>query len=436
MKTYKRILNIRKELNSKEMLELGKLNKKAFTRKRKMLFEDYVWFIMNKRGITLKMEIDNYIEKMNKEKISESAICQQRKNLNPLIFKKLNENYVKNIYETENNITIKGYLVLAIDGTDLEIPNVQALKNEYGEAKNQKESRTTAKASASCIYDTLNDVILTSNISRYKTPERDLAKKGIEEILEIIKNKKVIIIFDRGYPSIELMNYIEMLGIKYLIRFNKIRYQKEVKQMKSNDEKVDIEMRGNRIIYVKDKLIRKKLKEEKKYTIRVVKYLLNNGNEEELLATNLEEFSTKEIGELYFKRWSIEVAYNITKNRLNIENISGQSKTIVEQEFYASILMQNIVADIRKEANEKIRASKKTEKKKYEYKININILIGKLRKDFIEIMLDLSDEGDKKYNKLIEEIQKELVPIRPNRKNPRRKLSYRIKYRQNQKRNI
>lgn len=51
-------------------------------------------------------------------------------------------------------------------------------------------------------------------------------------------------------------------------------------------------------------------------------------------------------------------------------------------------------------------------------------------------MLDLSEEGDKKYNQLIEEIQKELVPIRPNRKNPRRKLSYRLKYSQTQKRNI
>lgn len=378
MKTYDRIKNIRKELKSKEMIELGKLNSRAFTRNRKMGFEDYVWFIMNKRGITLKMEIENYVEKMNKEKISESAICQQRKNLNPIIFKKLNESYVKNIYENENNATIKGYLVLAIDGTDLEIPNVQKLKIEYGEAKNRKENRTTAKATASCIYDTLNDIILTSNISKYKTSERELAKTGIEEILEILKDKKVIIIFDRGYPSIELMNYLEMRGIKYIIRLNKIRYQKEIKSMNSNDEKVDIEMRSNRIIYIKDEKIREKLKMEKKYTIRVIKYSLEK--EEELLATNLEEFSMKEIGELYFKRWSIETAYNISKNKLNIENISGQSKTIVEQEFYASILMQNIIADIKKEANEKIQKSKRTEKNKYEYKINTNILIGKLKK--------------------------------------------------------
>lgn len=229
MKTYDRIKNIRKELKSKEMIELGKLNPKSFTRNRKMDFEDYVWFILNKRGITLKMEIENYIEKMNKEKISESAICQQRKNLNPIIFKKLNESYVKDIYENENNATIKGYLVLAIDGIDLEIPNVEKLKIEYGEAKNRKENRTTAKATASCIYDTLNDIILTSNISKYKTSERELARIGIEEISEIIKGKKVIIIFDRGYPSIELMNYLEMLGIKYLIRLNKIRYQKRNK---------------------------------------------------------------------------------------------------------------------------------------------------------------------------------------------------------------
>ena len=434
MKTYDRIKNIRKELKSQEMIEFGRLNPKVFTRNRKMNFEDYCWFILNKRGITLKMEIENYIEKTNKEKISESAICQQRKNLNPLVFKKLNNSYVKNIYESENITTVKGYLVLAIDGTDLEIPNVEQLKKEYGEAKNRKENRTTAKATASCVYDTLNDIMLTANISKYKTSERELAKIGIEEILEIIEKRQVIIILDRAYPSIELMNYLELVGLKYLIRMNKIRYQKEIKLMKTNDEKVDIEMRGNRLIYIKNEKMRERLKKEKKYTTRVIKYEL--GAEEEILATNLEDFTTEEIGKLYFERWKIETAYNILKNKLNIENISGQSKIVVEQEFYASILMQNIVADIKREANEKAKESNNMENKKYEYKINSNILIGKFRKRFIEIMLDLSEEGDKKYNELIQEISRELVPIRPNRKNPRRRLSYRIKYSQNKKRNI
>jgi len=434
MKTYDRIRNIRTEVKSDEMLEFGRLNSKAFTRNRKMNFEDYCWFILNKRGITLKMEIENYVEKMNKEVITESAICQQRKNLNPLVFKKLNESYVRNIYENEKVKTVKEYLILAIDGSDLEIPNVQKLKEEYGEAKNQKENRTTAKATASFIYDTLNEIILTSNIDKYKTSERELAKRGIEEIERIIKNRKVIIVFDRGYPSLELMNYLEEKGIKYIIRINKIRYKEEITSMHSKDEKVDIKIESTRLYNIKDKKIKEKLKKEKKYTIRIVKYQLES--EEEVLATNLEIFSTEEIGKLYFKRWKIETAYGIAKNKLNIENISGQSRIIVEQEFYASVLMQNIMSDIKNEANEKIEKKKKEKAKKYEYKINTNILIGKLRKKFIEIAVDTSEEGDKEYNKLIEEIQRYLVPIRENRKNPRRKLSYRVKYRQNQKRNI
>ena len=129
--------------------------------------------------------------------------------------------------------------------------------------------------------------------------------------------------------------------------------------MKGNDEIVAIELTRKRLEKIKSKEIRKELKEKKKLESRFVKYILNTG-EEEILITNVDrqDFSTEEIGELYYRRWKIELAYNIAKNKLELQNFTGQSKIVVEQEFYGQMLMLNIAEDLKKEANKKVEKGK------------------------------------------------------------------------------
>ncbi len=69
----------------------------------------------------------------------------------------------------------------------------------------------------------------------------------------------------------------------------------------------------------------------------------------------------------------------------------------------------------------------------------MNILIGKLRERLIAILIGQvflnRNNADEEYKKLIEEISKNIVPIRPNRKNPRKPYKSRNKYRSNMRRN-
>lgn len=53
----------------------------------------------------------------------------------------------------------------------------------------------------------------------------------------------------------------------------------------------------------------------------MVKIELSTG-EMEYLVTNINNnlMNTKEIGELYYKRWGIELAYGVIINKLDIEN--------------------------------------------------------------------------------------------------------------------
>ena len=51
---------------------------------------------------------------------------------------------------------------------------------------------------------------------------------------------------------------------------------------------------------------------------------------------------------IYYRRWKIELAYNIAKNKLELQNFTGQSKIVVKQEFYGQMLMLNIAEDLKK----------------------------------------------------------------------------------------
>ena len=450
MITYEKFRKARICIKSEEYQNKSKTDSKHFTRKRKISFEDIIYFTLNKRGLTLKMEMSNFeeiMQKENKEKATESALCQQRKKVSPQAFKHLNKDYIQNSYRDEEDYRRhKGYIICAIDGTDLEIPDVEEMRKEYGTSKGQEGQRQVARAKGSCLYDVVNNWVITSEIAKYKTSERLLAKNHIEEIIELfeemgrdVKKEKIIIIFDRGYPSIEMINYLEENGIKYLFRNKKQNFEKEQKKMKEKDEIIEIELSNNRLQNIKDKEMRKRLREKEKIKTRFVKYKLDTG-EEEILITNLdkEEFNADEIGELYYKRWKIELAYNVAKNKLGLENFTGQSKIVIEQEFYGQMFMMNIAEDLRKDANAEIEKDKE-HGYKYDYKVNMNTLIGILRKQFILILISMNlnkdDESDKAYDDIIEEIRKNLVPIRPNRKNPRKNYKGYNKYKQSYKRN-
>ena len=71
---------------------------------------------MNKRGLSLKMEMNNFEEIVEKfGEVSESALCQQRKKIDSVAFKILNKEYIENSYENERDYkTLKGYIVTAI----------------------------------------------------------------------------------------------------------------------------------------------------------------------------------------------------------------------------------------------------------------------------------------------------------------------------------
>ena len=76
------------------------------------------------------------------------------------------------------------------------------------EIENQQEARVSG------LYDVENGFMLDALIKDCNKGEKELAKENIENISKILDLQNCIIIFDGGYPGIDLIWYLEKLKIK------------------------------------------------------------------------------------------------------------------------------------------------------------------------------------------------------------------------------
>jgi IS4 transposase len=130
--------------------------------------------------------------------------------------------------------------------------------------------------------------------------------------------------------------------------------------MTSNNQCVDIKITHNRMQHIEDKKLKKELLEMEQLRLRVTKLELENGEEEHLISNfYFDEVDYEEIKDLYIQRWEIEKCFNVLKNKLELENTTGQSPIAIEQDFNSQILVYNIIQDVKNEA-EKSKWLKKT----------------------------------------------------------------------------
>lgn len=416
----------------------------AFTRNRKMNFTDFIWYLTYQKGRTTSMELDEYLKNKNgtyEISISKQGFSKQRKNLKPEIFIDLYKDYLEDFYTNypKEIKKYKDYYILAIDGSMFEVPNTEDLRKEYKTQRNSSGHRETARARVSGIYDVENEFILDAVITDIRKSEQSLAKSHILKVGKLINLKQCLIIFDRGYPSIDLIATLEKLNVKYIFRLQSKMYEEEKRKMNTNDEWINIKITSDRLRKIEEETLKEELKVKKYIKARMLKIVLETG-ENEFLLTNIPNqiISEKEIKTTYFKRWQIEIGYDILKNKLHIENFTGRTKITIEQDFYAQIYTFNVLQDIKHTANIEIQQKNSNKNLKYEYKPNINILAGWLKNILIAVIFAKSDEERKLlYNIIIEKAEKNLVAIRPNRKYKRKfDTSKRNKYTTNLRNNM
>ena len=114
--------------------------------------------------------------------------------------------------------------------------------------------------------------------------------------------------------------------------------------MKTDDEWIKLNVAGDRLRKISDTEIKEELKAKKTLIVRISKVILDTGEIEYLLSNISEDIiQPEEMKETYFKRWQIEIGYDILKNKLHLENFTVKTKITIEQDFYAQIYTFNVL---------------------------------------------------------------------------------------------
>lgn len=387
-----------------------------FTRKRKMPFEDLMLYMLLSLKSSTSSSLRRFFEQLGKMNITmtQQSLSEARQKVNVWAFTHLFKLTAEAMTE-ELNRKWHNYRVYAIDGSKIALPAEQELRDYYG-ALGKEATAPTAQASV--LYDVLNDIVADAQIEPMSTDERTLALRHIEALKEIAVCDEKLVIFDRGYPSFALINKLESEGIKYVMRV-KAKFNIDIDAQRSNDVYIWLEQDGKRI------------------HIRVIKFMLESG-ETETLITNITDkrLGVKAFKKLYFMRWPVEIKYDIVKNKLQLENFNTRTVDGIGQDFYAAMYLTNLASSFATDAKQDIIAARKDKENKYEYKANLNELIGILKDRFV---FAISQRSSRVQARLVDEISEEIkryvVPIRPNRVVPRNQYPRNAKFHHNQKAN-
>lgn len=357
--------------------------------------------------------------------ISKPGYLKQRMKLNPLAFYELYRHHNRNFYADPGFSHFHGYLVLAADGSGINIPTTRETLDTFG-TSSRKGTKPQASIGFGCLYDVMNRMILESDCCKCKFDEMRLAEEQIDRVSETIgASQPFLVVMDRGYPSTAAFIRMMEKGVLFLVRLKSSDYKKEQASLSFPDTWVDIRLDKSRINHYKGTDIGQRMEELGHITLRMVKVPLPEGKEE-VLITNLpsETFDSRQIAELYHMRWGIETAYETLKDRLQIENFTGTRPVLLLQDIYSTIYVSNLAEDIIRDAEAEL--DEKEKHRKHKMMVNRTLSIGILKNDLIYILLETdAQKQDRLFQQIYEDISKNLVPIRPDRHYHRTKGSLR-----------
>lgn len=321
--------------------------------------------LLHRLVCSLQLGMDRFFEYLEEETVSKQAFSKARANLNPEFVRKFADGIAEIHAQDPDAPCYCGMRLIAIDGTDIALENSAELKRVFGCSGPKRDAAT---ALGSMAYWPPDHAIYDCQMAPYATDERDLAKLHMTRLQELGLGGSLLL-FDRWYPSASFLDHTLTAGFSFVIRVRK----------KWNRQADAIQNEGWICL----------THEDSKFSVRVLKVTLSTGETETLL-TNLDEnqLPLSQAAQLYFKRWTIETAFDTLKSKLQLENFSGKTEVSVRQDFYASVYIAGFAMICAVDATKQIEANDQGKKLKYSRKANMNRTIAYLRDRFFLMILE------------------------------------------------
>lgn len=412
-----------------------KMNPKDFTRDRKLPFARLALFMLNLVRKTLQVELDRFFALLGLQEqppASKQAFSKARMKLSAQTFIRLKDRLVEEFYADGAFRQVKGYRLLGIDGSTLQLPTSDEITAVYG----GQPGASFPMARASVVFDVENEITLDAILAPYVSDERVLALEHLRHVAGAAELDDIWI-FDMGYPAFYLMAALHRAQRQFVVRIY-AGFCKEVDAFLAEGAQegyieIDVFAEG-RMVNPKFRTYLPEL-DRCVLPLRIVVLDLPQGSRVILLTSLLDStlFTREDLGKIYRRRWPVETQYDLYKNVVALEDFTGLSSLSVAQDFHATVLACNINALIINEVDQELEAENALRSdRKHAYKANRNLSIAKLKDNVIRLLLD-EVEVVSFYEGLKQEIKRQKVPIRPGRSYPR-KRRHKSKYSMNKKR--
>lgn len=328
-----------------------------FTRKRKLPFEKVLSTLICIGGGTLNKELLEQF-KFDPGVATSSAFLQQRDKLLPEALYYLLHEFTKTADVPKK---YRGYRLLAVDGSDIQIPTNPADPQTY-----------FPPAPTRCEMNLLHIDALYDLCSNLYADTIVRGKRGFSEHSALIKmadrwqpEEPAIIIADRGYESYNVLAHIQEKGCYFLIRIKDVGRPGIIAASKLPDaDEFDV-INDFFLTRKQTNEVKKRMKEnpgQYRYlsscsafdfldlhtnlfyhmSFRTVRFQIAPGVYE-AVATNLPatQFPPDELKKLYHMRWGIETSFRHLKHTLGLLNFHSQKTEYIVQEILAKMIMYN-----------------------------------------------------------------------------------------------
>ena len=333
--------------------------KRDFTRKRKLDMETLILILLGMEGNSLSCELLNHFG-VRPDVVSASAFVQQRTKLRPEAMEHIFRSFAAKF---RGSRLYRGYRLLAMDGSDVQIPTDPADAESYFPGARGQKPFNLTKIGA--LYDLLNHTYVDATVRGKAVANEN--KLLVEMVKHSALPSPVILIADRNFECWDTLAQLQKKGWHYLIRVKEHRgliSGLDVPDTKEFDLPVELsltrkqtkevrELRKNRnqCRYIPTAVRCDPLDEsgEPFYTLRfrLVRLKLPGGRTE-VLVTSLpqEEFPPDELKTLYGMRWGIETSFRELKHTVGLLHFHGKKAAFIRQEIFARLILYDFTESI------------------------------------------------------------------------------------------
>ena len=392
----------------------------CFTRRRKMPHDLLVESVVARKGRTLSLEVRELAREAHMaEPISVPGYLKARQKLEPQALLELARHHAAGVYADGDHATYRGMVLVAIDGSTANVPTNPETVARYGNSSGFGRQQATMGLSAA--FDVVNRQLLDLTINRGGFDERAQVAGHLAAIAPVVGDVPIALVLDRGYPSFLLMAALADMGVPYLMRCQRNFMNAEFGRCEAagGDLELELELAYPRLQYARrsDPDAWAYLMGHDPLRVRCVLADVGGDVPERLVSTiGADELTAEGLAEVYHMRWGVETCFQFMKDRLQMENVTGTSPRLIEQDVYATAYLANVAFDLANEAEREAAGDISARGYKHAMAVNRTVATGVLKDELIRIVT-AEDDGmrDAMMADIVAELGRCLVPVRPAR---------------------